>query len=343
MKLLRYAGIALLLGLPGIVSAQSPSSQVQAFHDVLEKINRDMLPMISDMLTVVQGIAGFGALWYIGYRVWKHLAAAESIDFFPLFRPFVIAIVISFYPYTLGIINGILKPAELATREMVKNSTNGVSELLEHRRKSILNNEEWRNLAGDMGQGNQEWEKYQQQEEESTSGLGSAISFTLSIFSNSISYILRMLLSIVLQVLYFAAALTIDALRSFHLLILALIGPFVLALSIFDGFQHLLQAWLTRYINVYLWLPICNLLGAMIGKIQQEMLKQDLIDTANGNWGSFGQTDVAYLIFLVIGIICYFSVPTIANYIIFSNGNATLMSKVNQSAAMGARAMAGGA
>jgi hypothetical protein len=50
----------------------------------------EMLPMTKDMLRVAQVIACFGSLLHIGYRVWKQIAAAEPIDFFPLLRPFAL-------------------------------------------------------------------------------------------------------------------------------------------------------------------------------------------------------------------------------------------------------------
>ena len=43
----------------------------------------------------------------------------------------------------------------------------------------------------------------------------------------------------------------------------------------------------------------------------------------------FSTTDTAYLIFLVIGIVGYFSVPNIANYVVHAGGGNTILQKVN--------------
>jgi conjugative transposon TraJ protein len=327
---------AAVLFLPMPAFCQIFDGQLQGFHNVLEKLYRDMIPMVKGLLTVSQAIAGLGALGYIGVRVWKHIAAAEPIDFFPLFRPFLICMLIGLYPNLLGLLGGILKPLIIATKDMAKNSNNAVEVLLKDRAKAIINNEEWQDLAGGMGEGEQGWEKYEQQES-ANGGISKGTSFSLSMFSNTLSFVIKFLLSIVLQLIYFAAALCIDVMRTFNLLILSLLGPFVLCLSVFDGFQHLLTDWLARYINIYLWLPIANLFGAMISNIQAEMLK---LDATQGTF-SFSQTDAAYIIFLVISIVGYFSIPSIANYIIQVQGGNNVLSKTSKAIMTAGKAMAG--
>ena len=138
-----------------------------------------------------------------------------------------------------------------------------------------------------------------------------------------------MLLAVILEIAYYAASLCIDCMRTFHLVILAILGPLVFALAVYDGFQHTLSIWIGRYINIYLWLPIANLFGAMIARIQVAMLKTDIAALQSGQDAGFSQTDIAYLVFLVIGIIGYFSIPSIANYVVHASGGSAIMSKTN--------------
>ena len=106
------------------------------------------------------------------------------------------------------------------------------------------------------------------------------------------------------------------------MLLLAIIGPLVFGLSVFDGLQHTLKHWLARYINVFLWLPVANLFGAIIGQIQQNMLKIDIAQIGTSGDTFFSSTDAAYLIFLIIGIIGYTTVPGVANQIIWVSGDS---------------------
>ena len=81
-----------------------------------------------------------------------------------------------------------------------------------------------------------------------------------------------------------------------------------------------------------MWLPVCNLFGAIMGKIQENMLALDLSQIANQGKTSFTSTDAAYLIFLIIGAIGYTTVPGIANYIVHAHVGNPLLQKVSQKA-----------
>src|SRR5690606_32308476 len=122
-------------------------------------------------------------------------------------------------------------------------------------------------------------------------------------------------MSEVLRLLFEAAALCINTLRTFQLIVLAVLGPLVFAFAVVDGFQHTLTVWIARYINVFLWLPVANIFGSIIGKIQEKMLELDISQVQHSGDTFFSSTDTAYLVFLIIGIVGYFTVPSVANYI----------------------------
>jgi len=110
--------------------------------------------------------------------------------------------------------------------------------------------------------------------------------------------------------------------------VLAILGPLVFGIAVFDGFQHTLTVWIARYINIFLWLPVANLFGGIIGKIQENMLKLDISQIENAGDTFFSSTDTAYLIFMIIGVVGYFTVPSVANYIVHAGGGNTLLYKV---------------
>lgn len=131
-----------------------------------------------------------------------------------------------------------------------------------------------------------------------------------------------------LELLFEAAGLCINTIRTFYLLVLAIIGPLVFGLSVFDGFQHTITVWLARYINVFLWLPVSNIFGAIIAKIQENMLKADLTSIPGVTPG-LSISDTAYLIFMLIAIVGYFTVPSVANYIVNAGGGNALVQKIS--------------
>ncbi len=75
------------------------------------------------MAGVAQGIAGLGALFYVAYRIWRSLAAAEPIDVFPLLRPFVIGFCIMFFRLCSGTINSVMSPIVQGTASMLEGQT----------------------------------------------------------------------------------------------------------------------------------------------------------------------------------------------------------------------------
>ena len=93
-------------------------------HTVLRSLYDEMMPLCSDMAGVAQAIAGLGALFYVAYRIWRSLAAAEPIDVFPLLRPFAIGLCIMFFPtIVLGTINSIMSPIVQGTAGMLEGQT----------------------------------------------------------------------------------------------------------------------------------------------------------------------------------------------------------------------------
>ena len=80
-------------------------------HTILRQLYDDMMPLCSQMTGVARAVAGFGALFYIAYRVWQSLARAEPIDVFPMLRPFAIGICILLFPsLVLGTMNSVMSP-----------------------------------------------------------------------------------------------------------------------------------------------------------------------------------------------------------------------------------------
>lgn len=320
--------------LPFFSHAQGVGPELQSMHGVLEELYDEMIPLCGQLISVGQGIAGFAALWYISSRVWRHLANSEPIDFYPLFRPFALGMCVLMFPSVLGIINGVMKPTVTATAAMVENSNKAVERLLEEKERAIKGTRPYEMYVGADGEGNRaEWDKYiKETGQESTgafSGIREDIRFAMSKAYYNFRNSVKEWMSEVLEVLFQAAALCIDTLRTFQLVVLAILGPLVFGLAVFDGLQHTLTAWLSRYINIFLWLPVANIFGAIIGKIQEKMIIHDLGQIAQEGDTFFSKQDIAYLIFMIIGIVGYFTVPSVANYIIHAGGGGALQQKVN--------------
>jgi conjugative transposon TraJ protein len=314
--------------------AQDVAGEMKGLHGVLESLYDQMMPLCGQLIGVGRGLAGFAALWYIASRVWGHLSRAEPIDFYPLFRPFAIGFCVLMFPSVLGLINGVMKPTVTATSTMVDGSDKAISVLLQRKEEAIKKSDVWQMYVGESGSGDRDkWYKYTHDGESPSDegffeGIGNDIKFAMSKASYNFRNSVKEWMSEVLRVLFEAAALCIDTLRTFQLIVLSILGPLVFGLAVFDGFQHTLTVWLARYINVFLWLPVANIFGSIIGKIQEEMLKLDISQVQEYGDTFFSRTDVAYLVFMIIGIVGYFTVPSVANYIVHAGGGGAFAQKV---------------
>lgn len=322
-------GIIILL-LPQLADAQMVQ-RIRSLNEVLDKLYDDMMPLCSRLIGVGRGIAGFAAMWYIAARVWGHIARSEAVDFYPLFRPFVLGFCILIFPSVIAMINGVMKPTVTSTAAMVTDSDKAVAELLRMKEEAIKTTAYWQMYVGPTGGGDRDkWYKYHygDKSEGFFGSIGNDIKFAFAKFSYNFRNSIKEWMAEVLKVLFEASALCINTVRTFYLIVLAILGPLVFGIAVFDGFQHTLTVWIARYLNIFLWLPVANIFGGIMGKIQENMLKEDLHQIATNGDTFFSSTDTAYLIFMVIGIIGYFTVPSVANYIIHAGGGNALLQKV---------------
>jgi len=328
--------VAASILLPEHSYAQGMAETLTGMQPVLDQVYSEMLPLCSRLIDVARGIAGFGALWYIASRVWRQIANAEPIDFYPLLRPFALGMAVMMFPMVIALMNGVLQPTVSATGAMVKDRNKVIASLLKRKEEAVKNSDSYKMYVGDNGRGDSDkGNKYthpkdpDRADEGMFEGIGNDIKFWMDKQSYNFRNSIKQWMSEVLEVLYAAAALCINTIRTFFLIILAILGPLVFGFAVFDGFQNTLTVWFARYVNIFLWLPIANIFGSILGKIQENMLKLDLSQIDQQGDTFFSSTDTAYLIFLVIGIVGYFSVPNIANYVVHAGGGNTILQKVN--------------
>jgi len=146
-----------------------------------------------------------------------------------------------------------------------------------------------------------------------------------------------------LELLFAAAALLIDTIRTFFLIVLAILGPIAFAISVWDGFQSTMTQWITRYISVYLWLPVSDLFSSVLAKIQILMLQNDIKEMESNPAFSPDASNSVFLVFMIIGIIGYFTIPTVAGWIIQAGGGGNYGKNVNNAASYAGGKVSGAA
>ena len=299
-------------------------------HQILQSLYTDMMPLCSQITGVAKGLAGLGALFYVAYRVWQSLARVEPIDVFPLLRPFALGICIMFFPtIVLGTLNSILSPIVTGTHRILETQTFDMNEYRQQKDKLeieamrrnpetayLVDKEAFDNKLDELGA------------LDAIEACGMYVDRAMYNMKKSVQNFFRELL----ELMFNAAALVVDTLRTFFLIVLSILGPISFAISCWDGFQASLSQWFVRYISIYLWLPVSDLFSSVLARIQTLMLQRDIEQLSDPNFIP-DSSNAVYITFLIIGIIGYFTIPTVANWIVQAGGGAGNYGKnVNQAA-----------
>ena len=312
-------------------------------HTVLEGLYDEMMPLCEDILEIGKGLAGLGALFYVASRVWQSLARAEPIDVYPLLRPFAIGICILLFPtLVLGTLNEGLGLIVQGTHTMVEEQTLDMERYRaqkdELEREAMMRSPETAFLVSD--------EEFDRQLDElgwTPGDMATRLGMYVEVGMYNMEKKIRDAFRSLLELLFAAASLLIDTVRTFFLVVLSILGPLAFAFSVWDGFQSTLTQWFARYISVYLWLPVSDLFSCMLAKIQVQMLQSDIAELQSNPEYSIDNSNSVYIVFMLIGIIGYFTVPTVANWIVQAGGAGNYSRNINRSAVKGGGLAAGSA
>jgi conjugative transposon TraJ protein len=301
-----------------------------SLHKLLADLYTQMLPLVGHIAVVAKAIAGIGALLYVSYRVWQALARAQELDIFPLLRPFCIGICILFFPsLVVGGINTIMSPVVKGCHNLLQTEVfdmNAYQQKKDEAEKQMMQNAGVGFVADD-----EEYEKQLENLDWSAESYMQWQGMAAIRSAFSIKTLILKALRWVLEFIFDCAALVIDVLRTFFLIVLAILGPLSFAISIFDGFQATLTHWICRYVSVYLWLPIADIFSAILSKIQTITLDWEI---NNMSPYASGLGSGTYLLFLAVGIVGYFSIPTIADWVIQCGGMGGYLRNMNKQASV---------
>lgn len=300
-------------------------------HEILQALYQDMMPLCEKLTGVAKGIAGLGALFYIAAKVWQAIARAEPIDVYPLLRPFAIGLCILFFPtFVIDTINTVLSPVVKGCHGMLESQTFDMNRYREQKealeREAFRRDPEKAYLAS-----REDFDKKLDELGWSPKDLKTMAVMYIDRAEYNMKRNIRLWFQELLELLFQSAALVIDTIRTFFLIALSILGPIAFALSVYEGFQSTLTQWITRYISIYMWLPVSDLFSSVLARIQVLMLTRD-IEAMSAPSFIPDSSNAVYIIFLIIGIFGYFTIPTVSNWIIIAGGVSQANRAMNQTA-----------
>ena len=318
------------------------SIDFENLHQILHTLYQEMMPLCSNLTGVAKGIAGLGALFYVAAKVWQALARAEPIDVYPLLRPFAIGLCIMFFPtFVLGTINTVLSPVVKGCHGMLEAQTFDMNKYREQKDKLEYEANK-RNPETAYLVDKEEFDKKLDELGWSAGDLITMGGMYIDRAEYRMKQNIRKWFQELLELLFQSAGLVIDTIRTFFLIVLSILGPIAFAISVYDGFQSTLIQWITRYISVYMWLPVSDLFSSVLARIQVLMLTKDIEAMSDPTFIP-DSTNTVYMVFLIIGIFGYFTIPTVANWIIMAGGVSGANRAMNTTAAKAGNVAAAGA
>lgn len=318
------------------------SIDFENLHQILHTLYQEMMPLCSNLTGVAKGIAGLGALFYVAAKVWQALARAEPIDVYPLLRPFAIGLCIMFFPtFVLGTINTVLSPVVKGCHGMLETQTFDMNKYREQKDKLEYEANK-RNPETAYLVDKEEFDKKLDELGWSAGDLITMGGMYIDRAEYRMKQNIRKWFQELLELLFQSAGLVINTIRTFFLIVLSILGPIAFAISVYDGFQSTLTQWITRYISVYMWLPVSDLFSSVLARIQVLMLTKDIEAMSDPTFIP-DSTNTVYMVFLIIGIFGYFTIPTVANWIIMAGGVSGANRAMNTTAAKAGNVAAAGA
>lgn len=293
------------------------------FEALLSSLKTEMLPLCSDMAIVAKAVAMIGCLIAISMTTLKAMADATPIDFWALLKPLSIAFcIMMFEPLVVGTLDGIMTPIAKATTAIAESQEvdyYDINDRLEEERakeypsSDIIYHLTKEEQAAQVKLSESDGEKIEEKDfkEIARRELSAQKEYEKTLFTS--------ILEAFLDILSAAARMIINLVGTFFLLILAILGPLAFAAACFPMFESSISNWMTRYISTSLWLPIANLFTAVLSRAQLMLCEKQL----DGISAGVAINTTLLLAMTVVGIFGYFSIPSIANWVIQAGGSGS--------------------
>ncbi len=244
----------------------------------------------SDLAIYSKLLSGIFALAYLGNIFLNSWARGKELYIIDLMKPFVVLFFIMNFSLVTETLNGLIyEPLCKGTALMVnlnqKDIDNVLASLCAHENTSSQN--------------------------ESISILGADLE-TIKMEGRRFVYDIMLTCA---QLFCIIAKICMYAYSHLLRVVLTLLGPVAFAFSLLPYFSGNIKSWLTKYISTMLYVPICNLIMyiSQTFLIIHGNMQLELTEDKRGVLSIEGLTLV---VILVISALAYFSVPTIAGYIV---------------------------
>jgi hypothetical protein len=293
-------------------------------NSALDELLSLYLSDMSDYFVIARVIAGLGLLVSTYFTFFQIMGGNDESVKKYLTKFLLVFLGIVYYPTFLLVVN---YPLDLIT-ETARNITAKDIERIKEVKKMSLNNmgiSSFDDNLKDQAEFDSLFPKGEMQVDDTP--------FLQKMVTGAVNIGNDMVISGVTAVLTFISELALiilNIIRGFFLIVLSIFGVFVIALSAFPTLEGSFTQWLTKYINVYLWLGIGFILQSVIIKVQLLSSLKLLNDPTNAN----NATNQWNLLISVCTIVGFLAIPTLSGWMVNAATNS-VGNKMGQSAKQG--------
>lgn len=285
-------------------------------------------------------LAALGGMIYIGKSIIGQVARNESINFIPLVRPIFFLLAVAWSTSICDSIDSIAKNLSGAASSDVQQMKDNY-EAFNQKLEEIIE---------------KKWEKIRESSEAydtefgenayaDSNGISQSVAVGFGEMKDQFVAALLDTTTSILQWINYLAFMAMYIISFLFRICLRAIAPIAIGIAIFDGFSNNAFEWLGKYINFALLPAIANIYGAFSFKIMTNLMKQFVDAGIIGNENaanpsiSVSTMGAVYIAILVIMLVGWFFIPTIANMVVSVGGtSAVAQGFAARSAALGAGA-----
>lgn len=297
------------------------------FEELLFNLKTEMMPLCSDLAVIAKALAGLGCLIAIAMTTIRAMADNEPINFWSYLRPVSLGFcIIMFDTLVVGGLDGILRPIAKATSSIAEMQEIDYYEKSDRLEDEMSKEKPSSNVVYYLTKDKQKHVAEDKAENLSQSDYEEIARRDLAADKEYKRTWFMSILETLLEVLSYAAKLIINIVGSFFLIILAIMGPLAFAAACFPPLESSFSNWLSHYITVSLWLPLANLLTAVLSRASSMMCEvqlQSISVTGAAN-------QILLLAMMVVGIFGYFSIPSVSNWIVQAGGSGSYARNMTQ-------------
>lgn len=276
--------------------------------------------IIGDKLGGFQSIAVVLAAMLAAFTVLKNSSdyiQGESRFLWPVMRPVVILVCVMHFPVMCGMLDGVIN---IFTREIAAESESSFSDLgeaIEGAFSSIGEDTESQADEADGDAADGDWSFWNRLKTGFRIAAGSYFKTKQISTLTVLTFIGRALAEIILFVY--------EILASLYLGLLKLLGPIILAISIPEELKNGVQGWVSRYVQISLWIPVGYVIIMFLTGYFRAIC--DLIISGGFMSGAF----VIGLGLIIAVVAATMSIPKLASWTIQSSGSVNAQSGMERS------------